>query len=253
MMQSIYTAAAGVSQQQTRIDTIADNIANINSTGFKSSRVNFKDALYTTMKNPVKTGQTSDLQKGTGVLLASTDKNFNQGNIESTGSNLDFAINGNGFFSLLHSDGETVYTRNGSFSVSAEDDGNYLTSSGGDYVLDSNGMKIKISDGASEFTVAGDGSFTDSNGTTVKIGVFEFSNTGGLSSIGDSNFSPTAASGEANQAADFSVRQGELEGSNVDLSVEMTQLIQAQRMFSFASQALETADEMEGLAINIRS
>ncbi|MGE4484071.1 MAG: flagellar hook-basal body protein [Oscillospiraceae bacterium] len=253
MMQSLYTAATGISGQQTRIDTIADNIANINSTGFKSSRTSFKDTIYSKMENPEETGQASNLQKGTGVSPAATDKNFKQGNIEATGNKLDFAIDGSGFFSLLNSKGETVYTRNGSFSVSAEEDGNYLTSSDGSYVLDNNGLKIEIPDGTSGFTVAGDGSFVSGDGTTVKLGVFEFPNTEGLASLGDSKFAATAASGDAVQAEDFTVCQGELEGSNVDLSVELTQLIQAQRMYSFASQALQTADEMEGLAINIRS
>lgn len=252
MMQSLYTAATGISSQQTRINTIADNIANINSAGFKSSRVSFKDALYTTMDNPDAAGGASDLPKGTGVGLASADRSFTQGNIKSTGSALDFAIDGSGFFGLMNSAGETVYTRNGSFSISVEEDGNYLTASDGAYVLDSDGAKIKIPADASGFTVASDGSFTADGGTAAKLGVFEFPNAGGLSSLGSGSFAPTAASGNAGLADDYTVGQGKLEGSNVDLSFEITQLMQAQRLFSLSSKALETADKMEGLAINLR-
>lgn len=252
MIQSLYSAASGISNQQLRIDTIANNISNVNTTGYKSSRLNFRDAYYTTMKSPENAGGAANMAKGTGVMPASTDLDFTQGTVADTGNALDFAIEGSGFFSLRDSAGNIRYTRNGSFSISKEGDGSYLTADDGAYVLDSGGQKIKLPDDGTAITAAGDGSISSADGKTVKLGVYEFSNPGGLSKTGDSRFAETGASGKAAAASGFKVRQAALEGSNVELSDEITDLMQAQRVFSLSCRALDTADEMEGLANNIR-
>jgi flagellar basal-body rod protein FlgG len=204
------------------------------------------------MKNPENTGGAANMARGTGVLPASTDLNFTQGTIADTGNALDFAIKGSGFFCLRDSAGNLRYTRNGSFSISTERDGNFLTADDGAYVLDSNGQKIKTPDDGSAITVASDGSIPAADGKTVKLGVYEFPNPGGLSKTGDSRFAVTGASGAAAAASGSEIRQAALEGSNVELSDEITDLMQAQRMFSLSCRALNTADEMEGLANNIR-
>lgn len=251
MIQSLYSAAAGIYNEQLRIDTISNNIANVNTTGYKGTRMDFKDAYYTTLKNPENAGGGKNLARGTGVVPASTNLNLTQGTVAQTGNALDFAIKGSGFFSVRDSAGNIRYTRNGSFSVSVEKDGNYLTADDGSYVLDKDGQKIKMPKSGSEIAVAGDGTMTV-DGKTIQLGIYEFPNPGGLSKTGDSRFAVTEASGAARAASDSKIQQGALEGSNVELSDEITSLMQAQRMFSLASRALQTADEMEGLANNIR-
>ena len=252
MIQSLATAAAGLSAQQQKIDIIANNISNVNTAAYKSTDARFKDTLYTAMENPDLEAQEANLQKGTGVALASTDVDFTQGSVISTGNPLDLMINGDGFFELMTASGEVVYSKNGAFTVSSEEDGGYLVNSQGDYVLDADGDKILVPEGASEFIVQSDGRIIIDGTQTQQLGIYTFENTQGLLSVGDSCFSETAASGEAVAASDCTVTQGALEGSNVNLASELTRLIEAQRVFSLASQALQTADDMEGLANNIR-
>lgn len=251
MIQSLYSAASGICNEQLRIDTIANNIANVNTTGYKSSRMDFKDAYYTTMNNPENSGGGANLARGTGVVPASTNLKLTQGTVAETGKALDFAIKGEGFFSVRDSAGDIRYTRNGSFAVSVEADGNYLTADDGSYVLDKDGQKIKMPENGSAIAVADNGTIT-ADGKTVQLGIYEFPNPGGLSKTGDSRFAVTAASGAAAAATKSKIQQGALEGSNVDLSDEITSLIQAQRMFSLSCRALQTSDEMEGLANSIR-
>ncbi|NMA25579.1 MAG: flagellar hook-basal body protein, partial [Clostridiales bacterium] len=248
-MQSLSTAATGLAAQQQRLDIIANNIANLNTTAYKSVKAGFEDAYYTAMENPDPDAEATYLQRGTGVRLSSTAVSFSQGIVQTTGNARDLAISGDGFFRLQDGSGAYVYTRDGSFTVSVEEDGAYLVNAGGYYVLDENNERILLPESGGSFIVRPDGSI---EGSETKLGVYSFANAGGLALRGRSLFIPTAASGEAVPAADYTVRQGELEGSNVDLGSEISELIQAQRAFSLASRALQTADNMEALANSIR-
>jgi flagellar basal-body rod protein FlgG len=247
-MQALSTAATGLSAQQQRIDMIANNLANVNTTAYKSAEAGFQDTYYTAMENPDPEAGAAGLQRGTGIRLSSTAVDFSQGTVQSTGNAMDLAINGDAFF-RLNKDGETVYTKDGAFTVSVEEDGAYLVNAEGFYVLDENNDRISVPEDAADFIVKGDGSITEE----TKLGLYTFENAGGLLRRGDNLFSETAASGNAVTADDFKVEQGALEGSNVDLGAELSDLIQAQRVFSLASRALQTADNMEGLANNIRT
>ena len=259
MYLALSIAASGLRNQQARIDTIADNVANVNTVAFKNSRLDFKDALYTTghTPGPARTpAPAGNQQKGHGLMIAGIGRDFRTGNFERTERPLDFALENEGFFSLLDADGEIVYTRSGSFHLSVEDDGTYLVNGEGLYVLDDNGERIMIPFGVNTINVGVDGTMEFRIGDEVvggaRLGVFTFRNLTGLASAGFSNYTHTAAAGERRPAENVVVRQGILEGSNVNMSEEMTRLIRTQRAFQLASRALRTADDMEGIANNMK-
>lgn len=257
MYEAIMMAATGLVNQQRRLDTIADNVANINTAGFKASRLDFKDALYTA---GVSTGPVyspdGNLQKGHGVMTASITKLFSGGSLLATESELDFAIEGDGFFEVKDSYGALLYTQAGNFYTSTEADGMYLVNSQGYYVQSGAGTNILIPEGTTEISVSTDGLITFRMGDeilgTESLGIYMFTNKMGLSSAGNANYEVTIASGEKMEADDFKVRQHYLEGSNVNLADEMTRLIRTQRAFSLASRALTTADDMEAIANNMK-
>ena len=258
MYEAINIAATGLQSQQRRLDTIAHNVSNINTAAYKSTRLDFKDALYTAGLVPA-LPRTRDpegnQQKGHGVMVAGTTKDFSTGAIQATGRQIDFAIEGEGFFALSDPEGETVYTRSGSFNLSVEDDGIYLVNSAGYYVQDADGERIMIPEYTEKIGVPENGMITFSVGedeTNVMLGVYTFRNLTGLLSDGNSNYSESVASGERMPADGARIRQGVLEISNVKLSEEMTRMIRTQRAFSLASKALTTSDEMEGIANNMR-
>jgi flagellar basal-body rod protein FlgG len=250
-MQSFYTAASGLNGQQMRLDTIAANIANSNTPGYKSTRVDFKDALYTTMENPTGANEAVNLEAGTGIVISATTTDFTDGALISTGQPLDFAITGEGFFTVQNENGETLYTRNGSFGISPIDGENYLVTSQGYFVLDSDGNRITIPEGVSDLSVTGAGVMYDAEGEFGRLGLVNFSNPDGLDPVGDTCFRATEASGLAEAGDNIAVMQGSIEGSNVNLASELTLLIRSQRAYSLASRALQTADDMEGLANNM--
>ena len=161
---------------------------------------------------------------------------------------MDFAIEGNAFFRLMNDDGRYVYTKDGSFTVSNEEDGTYLVNAEGYYVLDDNNDRIRLEDSEDGFVIQSDGSITGGE----RLGIYSFENSSGLLGGGGNHFYETASSGQAAPAENYTVKQGVLEGSNVDLGSQLSDLIQAQRVFSLSSRALQTADDMEGLANNLR-
>jgi flagellar basal-body rod protein FlgG len=253
-MQSLYTAASGLLNQQKRLDTLASNIANSNTPGFKSTRIDFKDTLYSTMVDPVLANSAeNNLLVGSGVDVDATNIDFSQGADVETGLPLDFAIEGDGFFQVQKDDGEILYTRSGSFSTATVDNVNYLVTAQGYFVLDNEGNKIKMPDNASAVSVSKDGVISADDGTQYgTIGIVRFSNPGGLAAAGDTSYSATGASGEAEKDTSSIVVQGKLENSNVDLAQELTLLIRSQRAYSLASRALTTTDDMMGLANNMQ-
>lgn len=253
MIQGFYTASVGSRAQQNRIDTIADNVANVNTTGFKSTRMDFKDAMYSTMKKQVE-GQEGNLELGHGVLTAATKRYFNTGSMQTTNDPLDFAIQGDGFFAVAGSDGRTHYTRNGGFVLSTENGTDYLATGNGDYVLDVNGNRIAIPkemDG-SKLGVADNGTIYIGDTPIAQLAIASFDNNDGLEAVGSTSFVPTEASGPARQAQGITVKNGTLEASNVDMSDEMTRLIRGQRAFQLAGRGITTCDDMESIANNMR-
>ena len=251
MIQALHTAASGLRNQQLRIDTTANNLANINTTGYKSRSLSFQDTIYTTMKSPE--GNREKQLRGAGLLPGPTRTDLTSGAMKETGNSMDFAIDGAGYFCIQEPDGGLSYTRNGSFSISMEADGSYLVNDRGRYVTDVDGNRIQLAEeGSAGGEIGEDGTITRADGSTAQIGIFVFDNPSGLSSEDNTVFRETANSGAAVLFEEPRLRQSYLEASNVDLATELTQLIQAQRMYSLAGKALQTADDMEGLAINVR-
>jgi len=255
MYEAMMIAATGLTNQQRRIDVIANNVANINSAAYKSARLDFKDALYTAgiVPGPPRTpSPEGNQQKGHGVMVAGIVKDYSTGNIQRTERPLDIAIVGEGFLELESLSGGTEYTRNGSLYL---DDDGYLVNADGLFIHDIYGARIQAPYGTDTINISTDGmiSFID-NGyeTTVALGIYTFRNVTGLMSTGRGTYSESPASGNKRTATDIVVRQGMLEGSNVDLAEEMTRLIRTQRTFQLASRALTTADQMEGIANNLR-
>lgn len=250
-MQSIYTAKHGLQAQQRRLDVIASNMANVSTTGYKGQSLAFKDALYTHMIDPSETESTANLQQGSGVLSASAYRDFVAGTPIETGVSLDMYLDGDGFFVVQNSNGDTVYTRSGAFSVSVEKNGRYLVTADGYHVLDKNGKRIALPAGTDELSVSPDGILVFENGTTATLGIVTFTNKDGLALTGNGCYAATEASGKA-KASTAGVRQGYLESSNVDVSVEFTKMIRTQRAYSLAGKVLTAWDEMESVTNNIR-
>ena len=258
MYEAIMIAATGLKNQQRRMDVIANNVANVNSAAFKSDRLDFKDALYTTgivPNYPRTPAPDGNQQKGHGVMVAGITKDYSTGAFQRTDRHLDVAIEGEGFYELEDPNGGIVYTRNGSLELGEGGDGMYLVSGDGWFIHDADGQRIKVPDDMGSVAIDTDGTIRfEANGeeTTVKLGLFTFRNLTGLMSSGNGNLSETVASGEKMPATGAVVRQGELEISNVKLSEEMTRIIRTQRVFQLSSRALTTADEMDAIANNMR-
>jgi len=250
-------AASGLRNQQLRIDTIAHNVANTNTVGYKSARLDFKDALYTYTYNPSRPRTPeANQQKGHGVIVTAIESDHRTGSFERTERMLDFALENEGYFSLQNMAGDTVYTRNGSFHLSVEADGTYLVNGEGLYVLNNAGARIMVPIGVDTIACDVNGIMAFYNNDELvggaTLGLYTFRNLHGLSAEGNGNFAQTPAAGERLPANDVVVRQGILEGSNVNLAEEMTRLVRTQRAFQLASRALTTADDMEGIANNMR-
>lgn len=255
MVQASYSAKTALLAQQNRLNVIANNLANLETTGFKSSRVNFKDTLYNTIKRTDEMEQGVNLQRGSGVMIGATALSMLDGVATGTAVPLDFCINGAGFFTLQAPDSSKLYTRDGTFAISDQGGSRYLVNAQGYYVLDSSGNRITLPEGtdASKLKCSEAGALTLDGKEVAKLGINEFPNPAGLEAVGGNAFRETAASGAAKAVEKPTVMQGFYESSNVDLATEMTQLIRAQRAFSFAARALTTADEMDAMANNLRT
>lgn len=249
---SLYASATGMVAQQRNVDTISNNIANVNTTGFKRGRAEFQDLLYQTVRAPgaesaAGTTIPSGLQFGVGVGLVGISTFFGQGPLTQTGNPLDVAIEGDGFFQVLLPNGDVGYTRDGSFEVNQ--DGQFVTSDG--FALE---PAVTVPDNAIAVAIGLDGTVnaTLADGSVSQLGQLELSrfiNPSGLFALGRNTFSESEASGPpitGNPTVDGagSLRQAFLEGSNVEVVQEIVGLIVAQRAFEVNANALRTSDEM---------
>ena len=252
MSQSLYTAASGMVAQQNKIDTLANNIANVNTHGFKRNRVDFQDTIYQTMRNPADPESGENLLRGTGVLTGATTQSMLQGPMMETGRNLDFTLTNNGFFAVQDANGNVRYTRDGSFHTSELNGVNYLVTANGQFVLNQNQEPITSPVTFDQAEVGINGEITVDGQFLDAIGFFDFANPAGLEAAGSRTWQVGPASGAAEFAVDSEIRQGYLEGSNVDLAEELTQLIEAQRAYAFLSRAITTTDDMKATANDLR-
>jgi flagellar basal-body rod protein FlgG len=260
MLRALYTAASGMEAQQLNIDTIAHNLANINTSGFKSRKAQFQDLLYQNIRqagasNTASTEIPVGLQVGLGTKPVATDIIFTQGNFSVTNNPLDIVIQGHGFFQIRQTNGQTAYTRNGSFHQNR--DGNIVTSEGD--LLD---PQITIPLEHEAVTIGADGSVSikqagQSESQQVgKIELAYFQNPAGLQSVGKSLFLPTQSSGDAvtgtpGENGLGTLESGFVEQSNVSVVEEMVNMIVSQRAYEANSKVIRTADEMFTQANNV--
>ncbi len=253
MIRSLWISKTGLDAQQTQMDVIANNLANVSTSGFKRSRAVFEDLLYQTMREPgaqssQQTQLPSGLQIGTGVKPVSTERIFTQGNLQQTSNDKDVAIQGAGFFQVLMPDGTTAYTRDGSFQIDSQ--GQMVTSSG--FVLQ---PAITIPSNAQSISIGRDGTVSVTQpgvSAPVQVGSLQlatFINPAGLKSAGENLYTETASSGTANANTPGTngaglLNQGYVETSNVNVVEELVNMIQTQRAYEINSKAITTSDQM---------
>jgi len=253
MIRSLFTAATGMEAQKLNMDVIANNLANVNTVGFKKSRADFQDLIYQTIKAPGTTSAEgsqvpSGIQVGLGVKPVAVQKIFQQGDFVATGNPLDFVIEGDGFFNILTPDGTVAYSRGGAFKLDSE--GRIVTSDG--YPIE---PAITIPNNTLTTTVGSDGKVTvlqAGSTTPTEIGqiqVSRFINPGGLQAMGKNLFLPSGSSGEATTGnpgteGRGSINQGFIEMSNVNVVEEMVNMIVSQRAYEITSKTVQASDEM---------
>jgi len=261
MIRSLWTSATGMQAQALNLDVISNNLANVNTSGFKKSRAEFQDLLYETIK-PAGTSSSQDTQVPAGIQLghgtrpSTVLKIFSQGNMENTQNELDLAIEGDGFFQITLPNGETAYTRDGAFKL--DSDGRIVNSDGftlePEIAIPSDALSISVGmDGTVSVLQAGDS--TPSEVGTIELA--RFVNSAGLISMGKNLFITSEASGDemtgtAGENGLGTLAQGFLEMSNVSVVDEMVNMITAQRAYESNSKAIQAADDMLQLANNVK-
>ena len=262
MMNSMWSGVLGLRSHQTSMDVIGNDIANVNTTGFKQSNVSFADTLYNNIAGE---------QVGIGSNISSVTRDFNDGALRETDVETNLALSGSGFFVLKDAAGtNTTYTRAGDFGLSNNNDGSpgtvSLTNGDGQYLYGTSGAagsassRIEIPADARELIISTDGmvSYVNSSGTLVEnawsVDVAQFANPGGLMAVGGNQYQATNASGTEFFNADDGtfVLQGYLENSNVDLATEFTEMIMAERGFQANSKTITTSDSMLQELLNIK-
>lgn len=253
MNQALWVAKTGLDAQQTRMAVVSNNLANVNTTGFKQGRAVFEDLMYQNIRqsggsSSQDTQLPTGMTLGTGVRVVATEKLHTQGTVNRTERSLDVAINGRGFFQVLKPDNEIGYTRDGSFQVNNQ--GELVTSSG--YVVQPG---IAIPDGAQSITIGRDGVVTvklAGQATPTQVGnleITDFINPSGLQAIGENLYIETAASGSPSPGTPGlnglgTLEAGALEGSNVNVVAELVNMIETQRAYEMNSKAISTSDQM---------
>lgn len=253
MIRSLWISKTGMEAQQTQLDTISNNLANVGTNGYKRSHAVFEDLIYQNLRQTgaASSGQTqlpTGLQVGLGVRTVATSRNFSQGNLQQTSNNLDVAIKGQGFFQIQMPDGTTAYSRDGTFQRDAN--GQLVTNSG--FVVQPG---ITIPAAAQSITIAADGIVSVSlPGQTApqQVGQLQtttFANPAGLEPLGQNLYAETASSGTPNAGAPGAaghgtLLQGHVETSNVNVVEELVSMIQTQRAYELNSKAIQTSDQM---------
>ena len=252
MIKALYTSATGMKAHQFFLDVVANNLANVNTAGFKRGQANFQDLLYDKIiaagaESAQGLQSPTGLQVGSGVRVIATNKVFSQGVPENTGRTLDMAIQGQGFFQISHPDGTTVYTRDGAFQLNSDGE-----------LVNSEGLKldpaITISGDVIAINIGSDGTVSaqSSDGIVQSLGQITlaiFPNAAGLENLGRNLYRETTASGSPQtgipgQTGIGEIMQGFIESSNVELVTEMVNLIVAQRAYETSSKAIKASDEM---------
>jgi len=253
MFSSLWVAKTGLDAQQTRMDVVSHNLANANTTGFKSSRASFQDLVYQNLRQPggqttEQTNAPSGLMLGTGVRVVGNEKLFTQGNIEQTGNSLDVAVQGRGFLQVTMPDGSIAYTRDGSLHM--DQNGQVVTANG--YAVD---PAISIPANAQSITIGSDGTVSitlPGQAAPQQVGTVQladFINPAGLQPNGDNLYLETASSGTPQIGQPGlnglgTLAQGALESSNVNVVEQMVDMIETQRTYEMNSKAISAADQM---------
>lgn len=278
MMRSLFTASSGMLAQQTNIDVISNNLANVNTTGFKKSRVDFQSLLYQALRKPVASEggffNPTGIEVGNGVRVVGTLKDYSEGMIQETGNSLDVCIDGSGFFMIELPDGSVGYTRAGSFQIDSE---GYLTNGNGYRLLSSQGnatasssisvdgktMKyIKPDTDTNTINISADGTVSTEkvDATSTSAPVIElatFKNPAALEAIGATIFTANEVAGEVSideptKSNMGALQSGFLESSNVKIVEEMVKMIIAQRAYEINSKSIQTSDEILSMTNNLR-
>ncbi len=261
MIKAMRTAATGMVAQQMNVDNIANNLANVNTTGFKKSRVEFQDVLYQNIRragtaSAIGSEVPTGLAIGYGTRASATVREFTEGNLTPTGNPLDLAIDGDGFFQVQLPDGTTGYTRDGAFKIDGEGE---IVNSDGYFLL----PQMSVPQDATAVSVGTDGTvevMVSGQTDPQQIGQIElarFVNPAGMTALGRNLATPTRASGDPitdvpTQSGLGQIDQGYLEMSNVAVVDEMVNMIVAQRSYEMNSKAIQTADDMAGIANNLK-
>jgi flagellar basal-body rod protein FlgG len=259
MIRALYSAATGMESQQLNLDVISNNLANVNTAGFKKSKIEFQDLLYDNITTPgadVGSGNVlpTGVQVGHGSNPVATSRIFTEGELTQTGERLDVAIQGDGFFEVQLPDGSLAYTRDG--SLKTDSTGRVVTSDG----LPVQGGFQPIPAGTTSVTISSDGTVTTTGGTgtqTFQVQLTRFANPAGLQAIGRNLYTQTNASGSPetgnpDENGYGSLQQGYVESSNVKVVEEMVNMIVAQRAYEVNSKAVQSADEMMQISNNLR-
>jgi flagellar basal-body rod protein FlgG len=270
MMRSLWTAASGMKSQQLYVDSIANNNANVNTAGFKKDVMEFRSLFYETLspafidENGI--GKPVGVQIGHGVRVGANYKDFSQGSLDVTNNPLDFSLEGNGFFMVEDVNGDTMFTKQGGFKISIVDDQLRLVTSDGYSILSTDGDPIDFDSGflATKLTIdsLGNMSYINPDQTIsdlgYQLGIVQFKNPAGLSSIGGAFYKETSASGgpiyeaENDELQKTLTAQGSIEASNVQVVEEMVKMIVAQRAYEMNSKSIQTSDDMLALVNQLK-
>jgi flagellar basal-body rod protein FlgG len=240
MLEGLYSAAAGMQAQQQRIDTVANDLANVNTNGYKKSRVAFRDLLYVR-------DASGRVQSGAGAAATTIGRGFAQGALRETGNPLDVAIEDGGFLQIRRADGTTALTRDGSLRL---DPRGRLTTQQGDLIQPA--ITVRAGTQESDVKIASNGAVTVGTRQVGTLQLFTVRSPEALQSVGDSLYRQTAASGAVTRMATFRMDQGSVEASNVDVADSMTEMIDAQRGYQLASRAIQMQDQMLQIANQVK-
>ncbi len=240
MLEGLYSAAAGMTAQQQRMDTLANDVANVNTSGYKHTRVAFRDLLYVEDRSGI-------VRSGAGAAVSTAGRSFAQGNLRTTGQPLDVAIEGNGFLRVRRADGSDALTRDGQLRL---DDRGRLTTQRGELLQPA--VTVPQGTDPADVQIAPDGTVSANNRPLGRIELVNVRATEGLRSLGDNLFAATADSGPATTADTGRLVQGTLESSNTDVADAMTDMMDAQRSFQLASKAVQMQDQILQIANEVK-